>query len=288
MPPLTSQSHTLFKYLEDEEDYRIARHQARHSKLPHSDLYRDVAYLGRDPSNIGTSRLVNGTGITTNASLPCLVDSKHSISTSSIPTSVGERAADNSFRAIVEERDGNNGVYNDLCPYPVLRRPQVPSLQCPFIFLPCLMVFSLSHIDEWIAHSLQHFSTDERVPRLVEPPTSNACPFCGRPFIHHSGFTSWTLRMKHVAFHHEIGHTLAHSRPDFALYQYLWSNRVIDTVAYKELRGNTVDGSRLISGQNSPSISTASTPRADSDDDEPPRTFTVLNERSRPRRPDQP
>ena len=285
MPRSTSLSHPLLEFLENEDGSRVPQRLAEQSTLPLSDLYRDSAYHGRDPIDVGTSRLVNGTGISTDASLPGLAGSLVSIKTSSIPSSVGERAADDSFRGIVEEPGGNNQVYNDLHLYPPLRRSQVPSLQCPFNLLPCLVVFSMSHINEWIRHSLEHFVTDERIPKRVEPPTSNACPLCPETFFHPSGITSWTNRMRHVAIHHEIGYTLSHGRPDFALFAHLWQNMVIDKQAFRELWGNVADPPHWMLERDSPSMSAGSTSITDDDRGKAPRTICTLNERPRPRRP---
>ena len=278
-------NHNLLNFQQSREDSRLSQRLAQQSILPRSDLYQDPNYPGRDPSEVGTSRLVNGTVITTNASLPHLTGSTDSISSWSIPSSVGHRAVDESFRAITEEENGGNAVYNDLQIFPPRRRLQVPLLQCPFNLLPCLMEFAASHIEQWIAHSLTHLFTDESVPRRVEPPTSNTCPFCDETFHHPNSIASWTLRLRHVARHHEIGYSLAHGRPDFALYAHLWQNRVINTIAYREIVGNATGGSRSTSGQASPpiNISSESTGRIDDDDgdndDAPPRTISIVYER---------
>ena len=284
MPRSNSQGHNLSNYLQNTEDSRLPQRLAEQSVLPLSHLYQDPNYHGHNPSEVGTSRLVNGTVITTNASLPHLTGSTDSISSWSIPSSVGYRAVDESFRAITEEENGGNAVYNNLHFFPPRRRLQAPQYECPFNLLQCSREFAASHIEPWIEHSLEHFVTDEGVSRHVDPPTSNSCPFCDETFYHASGIASWTHRMRHVARHHQIGHSLAHGRPDFVLYRYLWQIGVIDTSAYREIVGTAADASRSISGQASPpiSISSGSTTEGNDDeyeDDDMPATVCFVNER---------
>ncbi len=50
--------------------------------------------------------------------------------------------------------------------------------------------------------------------------------------------------MKHVAYHHRLNDKLAHARPDFELYTYLWNNRLIINAEYRNLKGNNENRSQ--------------------------------------------
>ena len=43
--------------------------------------------------------------------------------------------------------------------------------------------------------------------------------------------------MEEIASHHQLGHRLAHARPDFELFKYLWDKRLIEDAHYKNLMG---------------------------------------------------
>ena len=45
--------------------------------------------------------------------------------------------------------------------------------------------------------------------------------------------------MHHVCLHHCLGHHLGHARPDFALFKYLFDNRLISDAEYRDLKGNS-------------------------------------------------
>ena len=115
---------------------------------------------------------------------------------------------------------------DSLLKLPLFRDPKI--LECPFNFIDCPLTFSDAM--EWIQHSVTHFHS-------IDPPTSNSCCFCDETFHHPEGRQSWTKRMQHVALHHVVRHKLADARPDFKLYEYLWSNRLISNAVYKGLMG---------------------------------------------------
>lgn len=104
-----------------------------------------------------------------------------------------------------------------------------PIFECPLHFLQCDRTFT--NEGEWIEHSLTHFKD-------VGPPNSNECPFCDRHngrFTHPVAMKSWIARMKYVSFHHRQGESVGTARPDFYLIHYLWENRLIDKVQYRNL-----------------------------------------------------
>ena len=238
----------LTDFVSSVEDSKLAQAIAEQSVLPHSHKHKDLDYLGENPSDVGTSRCVGGTNISSHPSLPCLTNPSGFSDTVSMASSSGCRALDNSLRVIAEDDEGS------LVNFPALRFPRVHVLPCPFDPLQCPRAFQRGQVDEWITHSLEHFVTEGPRGQAVEPPTSNPCPFCEATFYHPSGITSWNQRMRHVADHHRIGHTLSHARPDFALYRYMWQRRVIDSEAYRHINGNWEDRSRFVHGQPSPPI----------------------------------
>ena len=134
---------------------------------------------------------------------------------------------------------------------PLRRLDQGPVLECPFSFIKCFRQFAVANERNWIQHSLEHFRTNERRPRMVDPPKTNSCCFCDRTFQSSSGLVSWQERMDHVKVHHQyLGQRLAAARHDFALVEYLWQNGVLSLADYRELKPNTAAASR--SRQNIP------------------------------------
>ena len=109
-------------------------------------------------------------------------------------------------------------------------------LECPFD-LAFLCSKSFSHKDDWIKHSLEHFCCNGRV---IHPPTTNLCCFCQQTFHSSKPYESWKERMIHVSLHHDAGHTLRQARPDFALFNYLFRNRLIDEETFRDLNGRRI------------------------------------------------
>ena len=268
----------LNDYLRNKDDSRLPQRLAESSVLPYCKQHEDPSYRGRIPSEIGTSRVVNGTNISTNSSLPCFTDSA-SVDDESVSSFMGEMAVDHSFRILAEEEHAGPGTYNDLQIWPAMRSRRSDFLECPFECLSCILTFHGNDLNDWIDHSLDHFAVQHGPSsRRVEPPKSNACPFCDWHQEYHDGREAWTERMIHVAkFHHQIGHTLAHARPDFALFRYLWEQGIIDNATYSELRG---DRSRH-------PLTQALSQETVAADEDRPQTTSVVNERrrDRPRRP---
>ncbi|KAF2131182.1 hypothetical protein P153DRAFT_365779 [Dothidotthia symphoricarpi CBS 119687] len=117
--------------------------------------------------------------------------------------------------------EDNNGV---------LERPaahiMLPVYECTFWFLGCGYISC--DADEWTTHCLSHF-------RGEEPPRSVQCPLCEWAVTCDHG---WSARMQHIEREHAIfGQTLRLSRPDFALYRWLWQRKLIGDGDLKELLG---------------------------------------------------
>lgn len=115
----------------------------------------------------------------------------------------------------------------------VLERPRnqyrTPVHECAFWFLSCSYISS--DREEWLTHCLSHF-------RGEEPPREIQCPLCDFTYKGTNGWTSWSVRMEHVACHHAmLGESLRTSRPDFQLFHHLWQKRLIDDQDLKELKG---------------------------------------------------
>ena len=273
------------EYVANGDEPKLSRRIAEQSTLcqkKHEKLDR----FGQEPSDVGTSRCVGGTNISSHPSLPCLTASPSYAALPSVDTSSGCRVISNGLRVIDEDDDGN------LSTFPPLRTPPMPLLQCPFNLLLCQRAFQMGHLDEWIVHSYEHFVAERLSCSRVEPPPSNQCPFCDRTFYDQSGVTSWRQRMRHVAEHHRLGHNLSHARPDFALYGYLWRHKIIGEETYRDIRGNAVDGSRKVRGQPSPPVARNGSmgeeqgeEEGEEEEGEPSTVYTCINDKDRRNRP---
>jgi len=102
-----------------------------------------------------------------------------------------------------------------------------PTYQCCFWFLKC--DYESHNEDEWKTHCMSHF-------RGNLPPRKAECPLCDSKFLQSD--ESWAKKMDHLAEHHRAGLSHATSRPDFSLFHYLWSQRIIPDCDYQELKGN--------------------------------------------------
>lgn len=222
-------------YLDDRTDSRIPSRLAAQSNLP-----RINPNLAPRPG-VGTSMLLSG-----NSSLAALTSATSVSSTPSVSSAMGERALG---PPRILEVDGHGALQ-----VPPLRHP--PVFECPFSFLCCLLTFTT--FSGWLAHSMEHF-------RGISPPNSNKCCYCDLRFHDNDGKKSWRARMEHIALHYQLGHRLAHARPDFELYRYLWSNRILDNASYKALVGENSSRSSAASAYPTPPTSPNSTnPQASS------------------------
>lgn len=226
-------------FLQDRTDSRIPRQLALQSVLPNFDLYRAVDFFGEPRESGGTSMLVSGSEHTRHSyaqDLAALTRTSSLTTNESVSSSMGARQLEGQ-RLLDQGPDGEL----------VIRQLSAPKrFECPFNFLRCRMEFS--SLDEWKNHSLSHFGR-------MGPPVLNRCCFCDAIFQNPNGVSCWAERMNHVAFHHQVGDRLAHARPDFELYTYLWNKRLISNAEYRDLKGNYEDRSRAIAAYPSPPVS---------------------------------
>jgi len=269
----------LHEYIDSQDDPYLPLRFASPINLPHhARRHHEPQYRGDSPRSIDTSVLVEASD-GSHGSLPNLNSSVESLAYSSARSSMAERQLSDRLRTL--------GIRSDDLLVADTRPPGRPVFQCPFRTLGCQLDYS--NVQDWFMHSVHHFYTDgSRLamsgPAVVMPPTNNGCCFCSQTFFSTSGMRSWRMRMDHVAGHHRIGHSLAHARPDFQLFNYLWETHLIDEVVYREIRGNTPDRSRMIHGNPSPppsdrSSSPPSTPLVPT-----ARPVAIMNERRHDRR----
>lgn len=234
--PPNSNPSPLETYLQDQSDSRIPQRLASQSILPDNSRYRARDYHGALREDNRTSMMMSGGDHTRDSwtqDLAALTSTPTRSTCESIPSSVGARGTEP--RHLLEIVPGSPLLIPGLQAHRIL--------ECPFNFLNCLMTFSV--LEDWFEHSLEHFCD-------VGPSTSNHCCFCDESFNFPNGMQSWWERMQHIALHHQLGHRLAHARPSFQLYQYLWSKRLISTADLKDLKGNSGSRARAMSAYPSP------------------------------------
>lgn len=111
--------------------------------------------------------------------------------------------------------------------------PPRAGFECAFSFRGCPQIFE--DIEPWKEHCLSHF-------HLHAPPRTISCPLCDfqrGPEAFRNGWEAWHVRLNHIALHHHMmGYSLAASRPDFALFKYLWQKHLIPDAEYQDLMNN--------------------------------------------------
>jgi hypothetical protein len=237
-------SPALESYLQSPFDSWLPQQLAEQSSLPENDRYRNPDYHGAPRDDNRTSMMMSGGDHSRDScsqDLAALTTASTRSSSGSVPTSVGARQIDS--QRLLETGQGNALIVPPL--------PAQRILECPFNFLFCVMAFS--NLEEWITHSMAHFCR-------IGPSTSNLCCFCEETFKCSTGQQSWRERMQHVALHHRLGFKLAHARPDFELFDYLWRNKLISNADYKDLKGNST--SRTTAGTAYPSPPNSPTERS--------------------------
>lgn len=194
-------------YLADPNDSRLP------SRLAQQSILKGRTSYGGARPGVGTSMIQSG-----HSSLAALTHASSAASPSSAPSAMGARAT-GTGRVLSHDPHGALQV-----------PPHNPTviLECPFQFNGCILTFI--SFRQWFDHSLTHFGSCGPSPR-------NKCCFCDRTFNAVDGMTSWTKRMTEIAQHHAYGCRLAHARPDFDLFKYLWGKRLIDDAHYKDLMG---------------------------------------------------
>ncbi|OJJ47082.1 hypothetical protein ASPZODRAFT_132019 [Penicilliopsis zonata CBS 506.65] len=100
---------------------------------------------------------------------------------------------------------------------------------CLFHILDCHETFDCA--DEWKTHVLSHFRTHS-------PPNTARCPLCpDERFLSGMRHSAWDRMMNHVLIaHYHQGQTLARSRPDFELMQYLYRLKIISDDQFKAMQ----------------------------------------------------
>ncbi|RAK71558.1 uncharacterized protein BO72DRAFT_453581 [Aspergillus fijiensis CBS 313.89] len=102
---------------------------------------------------------------------------------------------------------------------------------CLFHILDCHIAFDNAH--DWRTHVLSHFRTHA-------PPKTARCPLCtgqGAKFHDTADLGAWDAMLDHVdSVHYQEGQSLAGSRPDFELMQYLYGQRIISVDQFKAMQ----------------------------------------------------
>ncbi|XRM39112.1 hypothetical protein ABZX51_002486 [Aspergillus tubingensis] len=100
---------------------------------------------------------------------------------------------------------------------------------CLFHLLDCHITFD--NAEDWRIHVFSHFRTHE-------PPKTARCPLCpGERFTDTAESRAWDAMLDHVdVVHYQQGQTLAGSRPDFELMQYLYGLRIISVDQFKVMQ----------------------------------------------------
>ena len=264
-----AQNPMLHDYIDGNDGPYHPRQFASPVRLPtHASDHHDPFYRGESPQSISTSTMVLESD-RSYGSLPHLTSNLISLASGSSHSSMGIRQLARSARTL--------GMGPDEVLVADGRPPVQPVFQCPFRLLGCLLDYS--DVEAWLWHSLEHFLTGpSRLAQgraTVMPPRSNRCCFCPKTFVLSSGFRSWRARMDHVALHHEIGASLAHARPDFQLFDYLWGSYLINEDTYRELKGSSLLRHGVPSPPSSdPSVSPPPTPTATEE-----RVIAVVHER---------
>ena len=209
--------HQLRAYLDDESDSVLPRRQAESSRL----VRITQNYPPRQSGSAGTSMLHSG-----NSSLAALTfDSNTTRTTSSVSSSIVIRDMEGQRQNIL---DWNGGPDDPLQIPPINSQPL---FECPFNYLDCFLGFV--DVNEWFCHSLQHFGRHG-------PPNFSKCGFCDAEFRAVTGMECWRERMAHVELHYyQPRCRLAHARPDFKMFEYLWNKHLIPVEVYKDLLGKS-------------------------------------------------
>ncbi|RAL17693.1 uncharacterized protein BO97DRAFT_402202 [Aspergillus homomorphus CBS 101889] len=100
---------------------------------------------------------------------------------------------------------------------------------CLFHILDCHTAFD--NAQDWRTHLLSHFRTHA-------PPPTVRCPLCpGERFHDTAELGAWDAMLDHVdTAHYQQGQSLAGSRPDFELMQYLYGLRIISVDQFKVMQ----------------------------------------------------
>lgn len=164
--------------------------------------------------------------------VPSLSSDNASEPSSSTSLSLDTRWASGIAGQEILEDDGTGALvvpssHRGRAPFP---QPQQQHLYiCLFHILDCHHTFD--DPDQWRTHVHSHFRTHE-------PPRTARCPLCPTErFSDTPTARGWDLMLDHVvAAHYQQGQTLAGSRPDFELMQYLYRLRIISVDQFKVMQ----------------------------------------------------
>ena len=205
----------------DRNEPRLSRVLAEQSRFLDSEREQGGNHRGLPCSTIRTSMLVSGSQHTSSHDLAALTTAPSLTASESECTSFGVRQLEYPTSRLLAEGEGGVLVID--------RTKTEGNLECPFNLLFCLKTFA--KLEDWVKHSMTHFGR-------AGPPDSSRCCFCDATFQSSPEVSSWAQRMTHVAYHHQLNERLAHARPDFELYTYLWNKHLISDADYRDLRGN--------------------------------------------------
>ncbi|ESZ96888.1 hypothetical protein SBOR_2753 [Sclerotinia borealis F-4128] len=97
-------------------------------------------------------------------------------------------------------------------------------LPCEFISINCEVTFHPDHFEEWLEHTLSHFSD-------LPPPSKCVCLFCDEEFENnYDPKSNWRERMVHSREHLLDQET--NIRPDFFVIDYMWKNGLMSEADY--------------------------------------------------------
>ena len=167
------------------------------------------------------------------------VASKHSLASmgDSLPPMINDHASATSSSESLDPNDINTGSLLQPDHHGVLEippHPEVSFFACPFQALGCEVLHSSRGLEEWVSHSLLHFSLEQDgCRRKIKPPETNPCPYCSKIFQAEDAVVSWRSKLLHIAEHHASGITV----PDFGLFRYLWEQKIIRTSEFRDIWG---------------------------------------------------
>ncbi|KAE8349506.1 hypothetical protein BDV28DRAFT_59390 [Aspergillus coremiiformis] len=164
--------------------------------------------------------------MSSSTTVPSLSSDATSASASSSSVSLDTRLVDGLVGHEILEYDGMGAL---VVPPPRSARPDHHTYTCLFYILDCHNTFD--DVEQWKTHVLSHFRTHE-------PPRTARCPLCpGERFSDTPEQNAWDRMLDHVDVeHYQRGQTLAGSRPDFELMQYLYRLRIISVDQFKVMQ----------------------------------------------------
>lgn len=230
-------SHSLLTKLSMwEQDRSVPFSDRVVSKCSPGVVYRQSSLFSSEPGGLrlaastrgvcsGGSETVAET-MPSSTAVPSLSSDAASASSSSSSVSLDTRWAEGLAGHEILEDDGTGAL---VVPPPRPARQYHHTYICLFYILDCHSTFD--DVEQWKTHILSHFRTHE-------PPRTARCPLCpGERFSDTPEQKGWDRMLDHVdVAHYQQGQTLAGSRPDFELMQYLYRLRIISVDQFKVMQ----------------------------------------------------